>query len=168
MLAWFSTDVDFLGYLDWLRWTNGFTCLACGSGDGWLVSDGRLMCSACAKLVSATAGRCSTARARRSRSGSLSLGSSLPSKMGCRLSACNSRSGWACTRRRGRCCTGCAPRWSDLVGIGSSRRFVSSSSATRRHGHVASATPRLQARGAVIVQPRARQSWARQAEPGLR
>jgi len=56
LLAWFSTDADCLDYLDWLRWPAGFTCPKCGSGGGWLVGDGRWMCSACSKRVSTTAG----------------------------------------------------------------------------------------------------------------
>ena len=56
LLAWFSTDADCLDYLDWLRWPGGFTCPKCGSGGGWLVGDGRRMCSACSKRISATAG----------------------------------------------------------------------------------------------------------------
>jgi hypothetical protein len=36
--AWFRTDSNCLGYLEWLRWPGGFTCPTTGHcGDFWAV-----------------------------------------------------------------------------------------------------------------------------------
>jgi transposase-like protein len=56
-LAWFSTDIDCLDYLTWLRWPNGFVCPTCDSTEGgWRLGDGRFMCSECGARTSVTAG----------------------------------------------------------------------------------------------------------------
>ena len=54
--SWFSTDVDCLDYLDWLRWPEGFVCPRCGHAGGWAVADGRYKCSGCGGRTSVTAG----------------------------------------------------------------------------------------------------------------
>lgn len=54
--AWFRTDADCLDYLEWLRWPNGFECLACGHAGGWQLGDRRFECSGCGKRASVTAG----------------------------------------------------------------------------------------------------------------
>ncbi len=54
--AWFRTDDDCLDYLEWLRWPAGFVCPDCGLGGGWLLGDGRFMCSTCNGRTSVTAG----------------------------------------------------------------------------------------------------------------
>jgi len=54
--AWFSTDADFLDYLEWLRWPQGFVCPSCGHGSGWRMGDGRFKCAACDSRTSVTAG----------------------------------------------------------------------------------------------------------------
>jgi len=53
--AWFRTDADCLDYLEWLRWSSGFSCPDCGHG-GWRLGDGRFMCSECGGRTSVTAG----------------------------------------------------------------------------------------------------------------
>ncbi|MEX6430831.1 MAG: hypothetical protein ACYCWN_12630 [Ferrimicrobium sp.] len=30
-----------MDYLNWLRWSNWFTCPKCGSSGGWLIGEGR-------------------------------------------------------------------------------------------------------------------------------
>jgi Transposase zinc-ribbon domain len=54
--AWFRTDADCLGYLEWVRWPRGFVCPDCGRGGGWRLGDGRIMCAACGRRTSVTAG----------------------------------------------------------------------------------------------------------------
>lgn len=55
--AWFSTDAACLDYLEWLRWSGGFTCSECKKhADGWRLGDGRLMCTVCGHRTSVTAG----------------------------------------------------------------------------------------------------------------
>lgn len=54
--SWFSTDADCLDYLEWLRWPAGFVCPECNHTGGWRLTDGRLMCVACASRTSITAG----------------------------------------------------------------------------------------------------------------
>ena len=54
--AWFRTDADCLDYLEWVRWPQGFTCPDCGRGRGWRLGDGRIMCAACGRRTSVTAG----------------------------------------------------------------------------------------------------------------
>jgi transposase-like protein len=56
MLAWFPTDAACLDYLDWLRWSDGFVCPSCSSGQSWRLPDGRRSCGGCRRRVSATAG----------------------------------------------------------------------------------------------------------------
>lgn len=54
--AWFSTDVDCLDYLAWLRWPDGFVCPRCGHPAGWSLGDGRFECARCHSRTSVTAG----------------------------------------------------------------------------------------------------------------
>jgi len=54
--AWFGTDADCLDYLDWLRWSGGFTCPACGGVDGPPVRVGLRRCRDCHRRASVTAG----------------------------------------------------------------------------------------------------------------
>jgi len=54
--AWFATDADCLDYLDWLRWSYGFVCPACGGVDGRRVSVGVRRCRDCHRRVPVTAG----------------------------------------------------------------------------------------------------------------
>ena len=54
--AWFRTDADCLDYLEWLRWPEGFVCPACSFSGGWWLGDGRIMCAACSRRTSVTAG----------------------------------------------------------------------------------------------------------------
>ena len=54
--AWFRTDADCLDYLEWVRWPRGFVCPGCGRSGGWRLGDGRIMCAACGRRTSVTAG----------------------------------------------------------------------------------------------------------------
>jgi transposase-like protein len=54
--AWFRTDADCLDYLEWVRWPLGFVCPGCGRSGGWRLGDGRIMCAACGRRTSVTAG----------------------------------------------------------------------------------------------------------------
>lgn len=54
--AWFQTDADCLDYLEWLRWPSGFVCPTCANSAGWRTGDGRIMCAACGRRTSVTAG----------------------------------------------------------------------------------------------------------------
>src|SRR5665811_27085 len=56
MRAWFDQDWKCLGYLDWLRWPDGFVCPHCASSTAWRLSDRRWKCGGCQRKVSATAG----------------------------------------------------------------------------------------------------------------
>jgi transposase-like protein len=56
LLAWFGSDEDCLGYLEWLRWPDGFTCPRCDHAGGWRLGDGRIECGGCHKRTSLTAG----------------------------------------------------------------------------------------------------------------
>ena len=56
MMAWFATDADCLGYLEWLRWPDGFVCPGCGRDGGWRLADGRFECAGCGERTSVTAG----------------------------------------------------------------------------------------------------------------
>jgi len=56
LLAWFDEDWKCLGYLDWLRWPDGFVCPACGHVGGWRAPDRRWRCAGCDRRVSGTAG----------------------------------------------------------------------------------------------------------------
>jgi transposase-like protein len=55
-LSWFSSDVDCVDYLEWLRWPDGFTCPRCGDRGGWRMGDGRSCCASCEARTSVTAG----------------------------------------------------------------------------------------------------------------
>jgi transposase-like protein len=55
-LSWFSSDVDCMDYLAWLRWPDGFVCPMCSHLGGWRLGDGRFMCSDCGARTSVTAG----------------------------------------------------------------------------------------------------------------
>src|SRR3974377_1140590 len=54
--AWFGTDADCLDYLEWVRGPQGLVCPKCGVGRGWRLGDGRIMCAACGRRTSGTAG----------------------------------------------------------------------------------------------------------------
>jgi transposase-like protein len=54
--AWFRTDADCLDYLEWVRWPRGFVCPDCGRSRSWRLGDGRIMCAACGRRTSVTAG----------------------------------------------------------------------------------------------------------------
>ena len=54
--AWFPSDAVCLGYLDWLRWPDGFRCPLCGGRQGWRLVDARWSCGRCGRRASATAG----------------------------------------------------------------------------------------------------------------
>jgi transposase-like protein len=54
--AWFRTDADCRDYLEWVRWPRGFVCPGCGRSGGWRLGDGRIMCAACGRRTSVTAG----------------------------------------------------------------------------------------------------------------
>src|SRR5712691_4723332 len=56
LLAWFPDDAACLGYLERLRWPDGFVCPACGGAERWRMRDGLLRCSSCDRRTSATAG----------------------------------------------------------------------------------------------------------------
>ncbi len=55
-LAWFPDDEACLDYLDWLRWSNGFSCPRCEGETAWRLSDGRWWCAECRRRISVTAG----------------------------------------------------------------------------------------------------------------
>jgi transposase-like protein len=55
--AWFPDDAACLGYLERLRWPEGFVCPRCGErGEPWRQTRGRLTCPACRHQTTATAG----------------------------------------------------------------------------------------------------------------
>jgi transposase-like protein len=56
LLAWFPDDAACLGYLERLRWPDGFVCPACGGAERWRMRDGLLRCASCDRRTSATAG----------------------------------------------------------------------------------------------------------------
>ena len=56
LLAWFPDDAACLGYLEWLRWPNGFLCPQCETPSHWRMGDGRFWCALCQRRVSVTAG----------------------------------------------------------------------------------------------------------------
>ena len=45
-----------LDYVEWLRWPEGFVCVACGDRGAWWLGDRRLMCRGCGARTSPTAG----------------------------------------------------------------------------------------------------------------
>jgi transposase-like protein len=53
---WFADDEACLGYLDWLRWREGWCCPVCGGIVGWRLSNGRRECACCGRQTSTTAG----------------------------------------------------------------------------------------------------------------
>jgi transposase-like protein len=55
-LAWFPDDDACRGYLDWLRWREGWRCPLCASRDGWVLASGRRECARCGRQTSVTAG----------------------------------------------------------------------------------------------------------------
>ena len=55
-VAWLATDADCLDYVEWLRWPEGFVCLACGHRVGWRMADGLIRCGAWDRRMSVTAG----------------------------------------------------------------------------------------------------------------
>lgn len=56
MLAWFRDDDACLDYLDWLRWSAGFTCPHCQSTKCWVMSGDIRRCAGCRRRVSRTTG----------------------------------------------------------------------------------------------------------------
>jgi transposase-like protein len=56
-LDWFASDEACLAYLEQLRWPEGFVCPGCGvAGDPYRSSRSRLMCRACSRQSTVTAG----------------------------------------------------------------------------------------------------------------
>ena len=56
-LDWFGTEEACLGYLEKLRWGNGFICPRCGNiGEAYRASRTRLMCRACQHQCTVTSG----------------------------------------------------------------------------------------------------------------
>lgn len=54
---WFATEDACLGYLEGLRWPEGFVCPDCGGRQGWRISQRRMwMCVTCQRKTSVTAG----------------------------------------------------------------------------------------------------------------
>ena len=56
LLTWFPDNAACIAYLEKLRWPDGFICPACGGGESWRTQRGLLMCSACGRKTSVTAG----------------------------------------------------------------------------------------------------------------
>ena len=56
LLAWFSDEAACVGYLEWLRWPDGFRCPRCAARAGWRLGSGRWQCGTCAHQASVTAG----------------------------------------------------------------------------------------------------------------
>jgi transposase-like protein len=54
--AWFRTDANCSGHLEWLRWPAGFVCPACAHNGGWRLGDARFKCAGCGGRTSVTAG----------------------------------------------------------------------------------------------------------------
>lgn len=56
-VGWFPDDAACAGYLEQLRWPEGFLCPACGaSREPWRQTRGRLLCPACRHQTTVTAG----------------------------------------------------------------------------------------------------------------
>lgn len=55
-LSFFASDEQWLAYLAWLRWPDGFRCPACGHDRYWYRGDGRYLCCSCRHKTSVTAG----------------------------------------------------------------------------------------------------------------
>lgn len=55
-LDWFSTDEDCEEYLEWVRWSNGFTCPKCGHTSCWNIQNKIRRCGKCRQLISVTNG----------------------------------------------------------------------------------------------------------------
>jgi transposase-like protein len=56
LLEWFPDDAACIAYLETLRWPDGFSCPACGDDGYWRTGRGLLMCRACGRKTSVTAG----------------------------------------------------------------------------------------------------------------
>ena len=56
LLAWFPDDAACAAFLEQLRWKNGFFCPGCGGSAHWRGADGSLVCRACKRRTSVTAG----------------------------------------------------------------------------------------------------------------
>lgn len=54
--SWFHEEASCRRYLEQLRWPFGFACPTCGALDPWRTKDGALLCRACRKVTSVTAG----------------------------------------------------------------------------------------------------------------
>src|SRR5271169_2253547 len=53
---WFPDDAACASYLEQLRWKNGFVCPGCGAKGSWRAGNGTLVCQACHRRTSVTAG----------------------------------------------------------------------------------------------------------------
>lgn len=53
---WFPDEPSCVGYLERLRWPDGFVCPACGHDGFWRTGKGMRMCSDCGRKTSVTAG----------------------------------------------------------------------------------------------------------------
>lgn len=56
LLDWFPDNPACVEYLEQLRWSDGFTCPACGAEAFWRTGKGLRMCVACGRQTSVTAG----------------------------------------------------------------------------------------------------------------
>lgn len=55
--AWFATDADCAGFLEKLRWPDGFVCPRCEHTEAWRMSRGqKMVCAKCQRQTSVTAG----------------------------------------------------------------------------------------------------------------
>jgi len=54
--AWFATEEGCAGYLERLRWPQGFCCPRCGGTSGWRTGRGLMHCVGCGRQTSLTAG----------------------------------------------------------------------------------------------------------------
>jgi adenylate kinase family enzyme/transposase-like protein len=55
-IEWFHSEADAWSYIARLRWSDGFSCPACGHGDAWLTDRYLYVCTNCRKQTSITAG----------------------------------------------------------------------------------------------------------------
>lgn len=55
-LDWFQCEADCEGYLEWIRWPDGFRCPRCGGRKVWRTGRGLLHCGVCERQTSVTVG----------------------------------------------------------------------------------------------------------------
>jgi hypothetical protein len=56
-VEWFPDEAACLGYLEVLRWPDGFCCPSCGRmGEPWRATRGRLVCRECRRQTRVAAG----------------------------------------------------------------------------------------------------------------